>query len=71
MTSTLVDPSLFGSAVTSVTSGFQQNISEKVRLSHSNGDDPGGGMIGDGCEANLSSLPNKEDMRQSLKDVIR
>ena len=70
MTSTIVDPSLFGSAVTSISPGFQQNISEKTRLSH-NGDDPGGGMVGDGCEANVNSIPSKDAMRQSLKDVIR
>ena len=55
MTSTIVDPSLFGSAVTSVSTGFAPNISEKSRLSH-NGDDPGGGMVGDGNEANPNSF---------------
>ena len=70
MTSTIVDPSLFGSAVTSVSTGFPPNISEKSRLSH-NGDDPGGGMVGDGNETNPNSVPSKDAMRQSLKDVIR
>ena len=68
--STIVDPSLYGSAVTSVASGFQSNTSEKSRLSH-NGDDPGGGMTQDRNEANANSMPSKDAMRQSLKDVIR
>lgn len=70
MTSTIVDPSLFGSTVTSAASGFPPNTSEKSRLSH-NGDDPGGGMMADGNDANANSIPSKDAMRQSLKDVIR
>ena len=70
MTSTIADPSLYGSPVTSVASGFQPNTSEKSRLTH-NGDDPGGGMIGDGNEPSSNTMPTKDAMRQSLKDVIR
>ena len=70
MTSTIVDPSLYGSAVTSVSSGFQSNTSEKSRLSH-NGDDPGGGIPQEGNDTNANSMPSKDAMRQSLKDVIR
>ena len=70
MTSTIVDPSLYGSAVTSVSSGFQSNTSEKSRLSH-NGDDPGGGISQEGNDTNANSMPSKDAMRQSLKDVIR
>ena len=70
MASTMVDPSLYGSAVTSVASGFQSNTSEISRLSH-NGDDPGGGMTQEGNDANGNSMPSKDAMRQSLKDVIR
>ena len=70
MTSTIVDPSLYGSPITSASSGFQSNTSEKSRLSH-NGDDPGGGMTQDGNDANANSMPSKDAMRQSLKDVIR
>ena len=70
MASTIVDPSLYGSAVTSVSSGFQSNTSDKSRLSH-NGDDPGGGISQEGNDANANSMPSKDAMRQSLKDVIR
>jgi len=69
MTNTMVDSGLFGSPITSASSGFQPNTSEKSRLSHS-GDDPGGGMMVDGNDANANSIPSKDAMRQSLKDVI-
>ena len=70
MTSTIVDPSLYSSPVTSVASSYQPNTSEKSRLSH-NGEDPGGGIGGDGNDASSNTIPSKDAMRQSLKDVIR
>ena len=73
MASTMVDPSLYGSPVTSVGTGFQTNVPDKSRLSH-NGDDPGGGgggIMEDGNDTNSNSIPSKDAMRQSLKEVIR
>ena len=70
MTSTIVDPSLFGSPVTPTSSGYQSSSADKSRLSH-NGDDPGGGGDVGGDSSSLNSLPSKDAMRQSLKDVIR
>ena len=70
MASTIVDPSLYGSPATSVSSGYQTNTPDKTRLSH-NGEDPGGGIGEEGSEDNSSIMPSKEAIRQSLKDVMR